>query len=145
MVNLENTHHAQVIRLSTNKVFTLEEVDELFPIIRRITQEYASKVQALVQRFEILKKREDLGLSAVEKEINTLVQVWQSKIERLGAQTKGLWIVDFDSGSGFYCWKYPEEQVNFWHAYQNGYSGRVRVERKIQSPEVTIIPPPPPA
>jgi len=27
---------------------------------------------------------------------------------RRGLEVKGLWLVDFDNGSGYYCWRYPK-------------------------------------
>ena len=31
-----------------------------------------------------------------------------------GLEVKGLWLVDFDNGSGYYCWQYPEEGLQFY-------------------------------
>ena len=55
------------------------------------------------------------------------MRAWAEKIMQLGAEPKGLWLVDFDSGSGYYCWRYPEADVGFFHGYDDGYSGRVPI------------------
>ena len=36
----------------------------------------------------------------------------------LGIDVKGLWLIDFDNGSGYYCWHYPEEGLQFFHTYE---------------------------
>jgi hypothetical protein len=36
--------------------------------------------------------------------------------------------VDFDTGSGFYCWRWPEERLEFFHGYEEGFDGRVRIQ-----------------
>jgi len=120
---------AKIFELNRKKVYSLQEVDDILPVVRKITQEYVEKVQLLMGRFEAAKGHNDQRLIEIEREINESVQSWQNKLEKLGLRTKGLWIADFDSGDGYYCWKYPEEQVNFWHQYQDGFSGRVKIQR----------------
>jgi len=119
-----------VFELNPRKVYSISEVDRTLPIVRRITQEYVEKVQVLMVRFESAKGRHDHKLPQIEREINEAVQSWQSKLEKLGLKTKGLWIADFDSGDGYFCWKYPEEKVNFWHQYHDGFGGRVKIDRE---------------
>jgi hypothetical protein len=41
---------------------------------------------------------------------------------------KGLWLVDFDSGSGCYCWQWPEQRLEFYHGYDEGFAGRARIQ-----------------
>ena len=47
---------------------------------------------------------------------------------RLGIEVKGLWLIDFDNGSGYYCWQYPEESLQYFHGYDDGFSGRVKLQ-----------------
>lgn len=121
---------ANVFELNSKKIYSIEEVDRFLPIVKRITQEYVEKVQVLMARFEAAKGRHDQKLPIIEREINEAVQGWQGKMEKLGLKTKGLWIADFDSGDGYFCWKYPEEKVNFWHQYQDGFGGRIKIDRE---------------
>lgn len=126
-----------VFELNPRKIYSIGEVDRILPIVRRITQEYVEKVQVLMARFESAKGRHDHKLPLIEREINEAVQSWQSKLEKLGLKTKGLWIADFDSGDGYFCWKYPEEKVNFWHQYHDGFGGRVKINREQLNTEKT--------
>jgi hypothetical protein len=127
--------HAQemlgrVVELNPKKIYSIFEVDEILPLVRRITQEYVNRVQALMGKFEAAKLRQDSKITLIEREINECVQLWQNKMEKLGIKAKGLWIADFDSGDGYFCWKFPEEQVNFWHQYNNGFGGRQKIDRE---------------
>ena len=52
---------------------------------------------------------------------------WTRDMEILGVVVKGLWLVDFDSGEGYYCWKYPEPAVSHYHGYDDGFPGRIKI------------------
>lgn len=125
---------SNIFELNRTRVFTVEELEKILPVVRRITDEYFEKLQTLMSRLEALRTRDenqfDPTFTAIEKEINDNVQAWQNKLEKLGAQTKGLWIADFDAGDGYYCWKYPEEKVRYWHQYNDGFRGRVLLEER---------------
>ncbi len=45
----------------------------------------------------------------------------------LGAEVKGLWLVDWDSGDGYFCWRFPEAALAFFHTYEEGFAGRLPV------------------
>jgi hypothetical protein len=45
-----------------------------------------------------------------------------------GVEVKGLWLIDFDNGSGYYCWRHPEPGLHFFHSYEDGFSGRVPIQ-----------------
>lgn len=114
---------AKIIELKPRKVFDYESINELLPIVHRITKQYSEKVKNLIQKLDHIAGQEQ-KVTETELEINNLIQEWQVKVEKLGAHTKGLWIADFDSGDGYFCWKFPEEQILYWHGYRDGFSGR---------------------
>ena len=49
-------------------------------------------------------------------------------MEALGLEVKGPWLVDFDCGSGLYCWRWPEVKLEYFHGYDEGFAGRVRIQ-----------------
>ncbi len=91
--------------------FTLEEARKLMPRVQELTA-------AAVERYSRLPG--DLEDARLE-----VVQQWADELQQLGLEIKGLWLVDFDSGAGYYCWKYPETSLNHFHSYEEGFAGRV--------------------
>jgi hypothetical protein len=105
-------------------VFSLEEARAILPVVRRITLEFSGKVELLIARLETLALNQTETICALEKQVNDLIQSWNDKIRKLGADPRGLWVVDFNHGEGYYCWKHPEADILYWHSYEDGYSGR---------------------
>lgn len=99
------------------RVFTLDEAGALLPRVRQLTEEAAE----LYSRF---------GENGIESEEarHKVVEEWANQIIALGLEIKGLWLVDFDSGAGYYCWKYPEPALSHFHGYEEGFSGRVPLQ-----------------
>ena len=116
-----------IIEINRRSVFTLAEAQELLPVVFRITKAYSQKVEVLIERLDSLGGSNEGLASSIESEVNSHIQEWQNKVQKLGALPKGLWIADFDSGDGYFCWKFPERGIEFWHKYTDGYSKRVRV------------------
>lgn len=120
-----------VITINRRGVFSLDEAKRILPIVRRITLEFSAKVELLIARLETLQLTQTDTICALEKQVNDLIQIWNDKIRKLGAEPRGLWVVDFDNGSGYYCWKHPETEILYWHAYEDGYSGRKPLVQEI--------------
>jgi hypothetical protein len=95
------------------RTFTYEEAAALLPDVQRLTDDAARRV-------------EELDESAVEA-YESVVMEWVRSILDLGIEVKGLWLVDFDNGSGYYCWKYPEPALEYFHGYEEGFGGRVKL------------------
>jgi hypothetical protein len=108
------------------RIFTYEQALETFPAVRDLTAAAVRQVEAAVNRVESqeeLEARKDEIEAACER----VVQAWSLEIQRLGCEVKGLWLVDWDCGDGYYCWKYPEEAVCHFHGYEEGFAGRVAI------------------
>ena len=65
---------------------------------------------------------------AAQVEADAVVQSWAQDLIARGLEIKGLWLVDFDNGSGYYCWRFPEERLEFYHSYEDGFGGRMRIQ-----------------
>lgn len=120
----------RIIEINRRSVFTLEEAQELLPIIYKITKAYSQKVQVMIDRLDSLAAHSESQASCLEAQANQLIQEWQCKVQKLGALPKGLWIADFDSGDGYFCWKFPERGIEYWHKYSDGFSKRVHVQER---------------
>ena len=96
---------------SARRIFTLDEARELLPKIKGLTAD-------AVLRYGQLS-------GDLQEERESVVREWMREVRALGLEIKGLWLVDFDSGAGYYCWKYPESGLNHFHGYDEGFSGRL--------------------
>jgi len=117
-----------LISINRRGVFSLEQVRQILPIIRRITEEISEKVDNHITEIEATPNSQKKVIATLEEQINELIHLWNEKIKKLGAIPKGLWLVDFDFGRGYYCWKYPETDVVHWHTRDEGYSNRRPLE-----------------
>ena len=107
--------------------WTLEAASQLLPDVRSRTERAVRASEALFERRQELEE----GTSAweeVELEVQGVVNRWVREMEALGLEVKGLWLVDFDSGAGYYCWRWPEERLGFFHGYDEGFAGRIQIQ-----------------
>ena len=92
--------------------------------MRRVTEEAYEQVAALGSHGS--------GSGATPQEIDELigevVRDWAERLIGMGIEVKGLWLADFDNGSGYYCWKYPEDGLHYFHSYEEGFRGRMRIQ-----------------
>ena len=98
----------------TKKIFSYEDAAALLPDVQRLTQEAVDRVDALPENAQSDQQR--------------VVQRWAESVMGLGIDVKGVWLVDFDCGSGYYCWQYPEESLQYFHGYEDGFGGRVKLQ-----------------
>ena len=113
------------------RYFTLAEANETLPLVKRITQEAYEDLEDVKKKLRNFVPS-DPRMVHVEKEYETIVRKWISKLERLGLIVKGLWLVDFDTGDGYLCWKYPELEVSHYHSYTGGFAARRPVSEIIE-------------
>src|SRR5512145_1874068 len=90
------------------RIFTFSEAEALLAVIRPVTAAAVSRASSLLNQDRVLAE-------------------WSDEVSAHGAIVKGPWLVDFDNGSGYYCWRWPEAQILFFHGYDEGFSGRMRI------------------
>jgi hypothetical protein len=100
----------------SKKTFTYEDASALLPEVQRLTQEAVDRAEALDEA------------TATGDDYQRIVQDWADAVMSLGIEVKGLWLVDFDNGSGYYCWQHPEESLQYFHGYDEGFRGRVKLQ-----------------
>lgn len=116
-----------VVQLRGSRIFAIAGAQKVISIIRHFTREYASKVELVLQRTDIVLAHDSKRAEELEAEANRLFNEWRDKVIKLGGITKGMWMVDLDNGEGYYCWKYPEAQIEHYHGYRDGFSGRKKL------------------
>lgn len=107
---------------TTRKVFTYEAAAALLSVVQQLTGSAVAEVEALEASGN---SAEDQAEAAARYQ--EIVGRWAAEIIELGIEVKGLWLVDFDNGSGYYCWKHPEPALQFFHGYEEGFGGRVEL------------------
>ena len=98
---------------SKNKLFNLAEAQELWPLVRKITEKHQQELEPIQRRLNLMLAN-DPRRKAVEAEYSDVVAAWRTKLEQLGVDVAGLWSVGFNVGEGFLSWKYPELTLAFF-------------------------------
>jgi hypothetical protein len=125
----------EIISQNSHRYFTLNEAQNMLPLIYRLTEESSKHVKYLMACINALPDKKSDRAVELQEQINDLIAKWQNKLERLGAKPKGLWLADFDHGNGYYCWKFPEVKILFKHGYQDGFTGRILLESNEETHE----------
>lgn len=111
---------------ANDRTFSYEEALDTFPTVRDLTEIAVRQIEALVNRIqsrdEMERRKEEL-----EEATKSIIEAWTEELTTLGCEVKGLWLVDWDSGDGYYCWRYPEVSISFYHSYEDGFKGRVPI------------------
>jgi hypothetical protein len=103
-----------------SRIFTYAEAVELMPIVRRLTEQAYRRVESLAASGR--------AESEIRADTDAVVGEWARALLEMGLEVKGLWLVDFDNGSGYYCWRYPEAGLDWFHSYEEGFGGRIRIQ-----------------
>ena len=103
-------------KVNDKKLFSYEDACALLPEVQRLTESAYAEVEALGEEVD-----------DTNDDFRRIVTEWAEQVLALGIEVKGLWLVDFDSGSGYYCWHHPEPSLQFFHGYEEGFGGRVQL------------------
>lgn len=123
-----------IIQISTQgdpRMFTLAEAEDLFPLVWRITRQAHGELEPLRRSLQTLPPMSP-QLKQVESQYEAIVRRWVGKMERLGLVVKGLWLVDFDTGDGYLCWRFPELRIAHYHAYGESFADRRRLREVVE-------------
>jgi hypothetical protein len=108
-------------------VFTLEEARAILPRVKLVTADAVQQAESLSARLQTVAE-DDPEHEALSAALRDVVNGWAQELQTLGAEPKGLWLVDFDNGVGYYCWRYPEPGITHYHGYSDGFAGRVTIQ-----------------
>ena len=99
----------------------------MLPEVKHLTAEAVRRAESLASQLHGLTES-DPRHTSVSAALRTVVNRWAEQVRALGLEVKGLWLVDFDNGEGYYCWCYPEETVAHYHGYDEGFAGRIKIQ-----------------
>ena len=111
----------------TRPIFSLDEARALLPQVKLLTADAVIRAEAILSELQQLSEadpvREQLATA-----LRDIVDNWAVALRSLGLEAKGLWLVDFDNGEGYYCWRYPEPVISHYHGYEDGFGGRIPIQ-----------------
>ncbi len=108
------------------KRFTLAEAQRLLPRVRTVTEAAVAEAEELSTVVQRLPASDPARAEAVDA-LEAVVAAWTQRVRGMGLEVKGLWLVDFDNGDGYYCWQHPESAVLHFHGYDEGFAGRMKI------------------
>jgi hypothetical protein len=130
-MSIAESNVVQIGSPDTPRYFNLTEANETLPLVKKITAEAYVELQVVKKKLQNLLPS-DPRVVSVEQKYEAIVRKWISKMERLGLVVKGLWLVDFDTGDGYLCWKYPELEIAYFHCYTGGFAARQSITEVIE-------------
>ena len=108
-------------------IFSLDQAQALLPRVKLLTADAVLRAEAISA--ELARTSEaDPTRGPLSDALREIVDNWADAVRALGLEVKGLWLVDFDNGSGYYCWQYPEAAVAHYHGYDDGFAGRIPIQ-----------------
>lgn len=108
-----------------SRAWTLDGARAVLPDVRERTERAVEEVERWVLEREGAAAGDQARIDAA---IQKRIERWAREMEALGAEVKGVWLVDFDTGSGYYCWRWPEPAIDHFHGYEEGFAGRSRIQ-----------------
>lgn len=116
-----------VIRLNRTGPVSLAEARKMVPLVLRVTDRWYKEAHRLATEFETATTQDQKDLA--EEQLQQVIMTWSDQIRCIGGEAKGPWLVDFDTGRGFYwCWRYPERELAYYHTHEAGFAGRELIQ-----------------
>ena len=122
-----------------DKHYTRDEARELLPQIRKWLEQL-NRLRSDLDRFDkrlsgLMERGDDVGGDTVNTWIRTLANMQEVLVEfqrrRIFVKDLERGLVDFPAIIGgkevFLCWEQDEENIEFWHGLDTGFSGRERL------------------
>ncbi len=108
----------EVIPIHSRRTFTQEEALDLLPVVRRITEKVAEDVAGLQEQIRFVPHSEPL-YQRIYSQIELAFRRWAIKISKLGCEPRGIWLVDFDAGNGWFTWRLGDAGLAFFHSHES--------------------------
>ena len=103
----------------------LESARAILPDVRDRTARAVSEVDRLEERRRLRKGNARVDL---EEQIQAEMSRWIREMEALGVTVRGVWRVDFDTGKGSFCWRWPEDKLEWFQGSEDGFRERFRIQ-----------------
>jgi hypothetical protein len=111
----------------TRPIFSLAQARALLPEVKMLTADAVIRAEAVTAELQQISEADPAHAQLTET-LREIVDTWATAVRGLGLEAKGLWLVDFDNGEGYYCWRYPEAVIGHYHGYDDGFAGRIPIQ-----------------
>ena len=128
--------------MTTNtKYFTPAEARKTLPLVRRIVED----ILATTKEMRLI--ADELGADAKDderlKKMASDVEDFMAELEEIGCYFKdwnfAIGLVDFpgmiDGEDVFLCWRSDEDNIEFYHGIEDGFTGRKPIPKKLLEDE----------
>jgi hypothetical protein len=105
-----------IIPIHSRRIFSADEAQQLLPVVRRITEKVAREVADLQEQIRFVPQGEAL-YQRLSARMELSVRRWSIKITQLGCEPRGTWLVDFNSGEGWFTWRLGDDGLAFFHSH----------------------------
>ena len=113
------------------RIFTFDQAEILLPVIHKITLVTARELSPLQKQLALYPEHSAPARNS-RLEYERIVKSWMGKMHRLGLETCGLWQVEFDIGTGYLCWQYPEPRLGFFREYEQHFRNRKALHKALE-------------
>src|SRR5690606_24732290 len=110
------------IFLKRPRRFQLEDARSFLPAIDAVTRQAMDKAEPIVTMINNPKDLQDKKLLTLR--LQSIVEKWSSQMLYFGVMTRGLWMVDFDCGHGYYSWVAGEKDITTYRSYTQDFDQR---------------------
>lgn len=105
-----------VIPIHSHRRFSEADANAILPTVRRITDLAVCRAREIEDQLRFIPADEPLA-RRLRMELDSIITGWATKILRLGCTPRGIWLVDFDAGSGWFSWRHGDESLSYFHPH----------------------------
>lgn len=98
-------------------IFTIDEADELIPVVARITENMENEINKLMekQRFYTKSGAPDALIKEIDVKVGDLLIKGGAKLTRLGLRVYPHGFVGFPAGFGYWSWIRGDKKIEWYH------------------------------
>ena len=123
------------------RFFTVDEARQLLPTLKKLVGQVVWTAKRLEEQREVVRKLADSAANNTGGPEGTAylgmlisLRSYLTQIQETGCLLKSLeeGLIDFshlkDGREVYLCWKYGEEDIQFWHEVDAGFTGRIPLQ-----------------
>lgn len=112
---------AEICQERAAKTFTLQEVNDLVPLLTKISQKHENIISESMntQRFMLKSGAKQERITEQDNIVGENMRQWGVKVYKLGAKVMPGGYLGFNSGCFYWSWHYGEKDCSYYHEYED--------------------------